>query len=82
MPESETQLSRREVALASYINESFEMMARGLQRDVVDISWVTNMCPNGGGSFGVSANDYSCIQEPKLTLETYIHMVMVIPHSL
>ncbi len=42
----------------------------GLQRDVVYLGWSiapSSMNPNagGGGSCGVSANEYSCTQEPK-----------------
>ncbi len=43
---------------------------RGLQRDVVYLGWPTapsDMSPNAGegGSCRVSANEYSCTQEPK-----------------
>jgi len=46
----------------------------GLQRDVVYLGWPiasSYMSPNAGGvgSCGVSANEYSCTQEPKETLE-------------
>ncbi len=39
----------------------FVFVTRGLQRDVV----FTSPNAGGGGSCGVSANEYSCTQEPK-----------------